>query len=106
MYSQHDISLFRPSRPFDSGSSSTVDLISAGQFIQALCQPELQILLGAHGTAEVSGPEGYFSWVRKRLLEQHALAAELEDKPPPILQTMLLGAVLCVNMFVQQNLTG
>ena len=101
MYSQHDIDL----HPFASGSSSTVDLISAGQFIQAFSQPELQILLGAHGTTEVSGPEDYFSWIQKRLLEQQASAAVSEDKPP-ILQTMLLGAVLCVNMFVQQNLTG
>jgi hypothetical protein len=80
--------------------SRTAELILAGKFIQALHQPELQGILGAHEAPGIVGPEDYFSWARERL-EKYVSAASADG-----LQTLLLGAVACTNMFVQNNLTG
>ena len=80
--------------------AGVLDLIVAGKFIQALRQPELQGHLSAHEVSEIVGPEDYLSWVRERL-EKHVLSTTAEG-----LQTLLMGAVACVNIFVQNNLTG
>lgn len=79
------------------GSTSTSGLILAGKYVQALRQPELQALLGAH---DIDGPEEFFTSLQKNLRQQ-IIASDHS-----VLQTLLLGAVSCVHIFVQNNLTG
>jgi hypothetical protein len=98
----------RPAAAMSPGAAAMLDHILAGRFIQALQQQPMQALLGAHDQAELSGPAEYYAWAQARL-QQQASAATADGgdaTAEPMLHTMLLGAVACLHMFVQHNLTG